>query len=94
MLWDDTAREEFAAHLAQMGLQTCPVCSGTTLTLSPAPVLLPWRGPPWIKPDDQGHDPKANILFMFMVTCEICAHVLLFNSERFIHTDRPLLAPE
>jgi hypothetical protein len=92
--WAEPAVQEFAEHLARVGLKTCPVCSSGTLGVSPAPIVLPYRGFSWVKPGEGGYDPKANILYMFLVACDFCSHVMLFDSERFSHPDRPVLQPE
>jgi hypothetical protein len=94
MLWDHAIVKDFAEHLARMGLETCPVCSSGTIGVNPAPVQLPWRGSPWIKPGEGSHDPQANILYVFMVECDFCSHLMLFNSERFTPRDVPSLRPE
>jgi hypothetical protein len=94
MLWAKPVVQEFAEHLARVGLKTCPVYSSGTIGVSPAPIVLPYRGFSWVKPGDSGYDAKANILYMFMVVCEFCSHVMLFDSERFTPGDVPSLQPE
>jgi hypothetical protein len=94
MLWSDAVVKDFAEHLARVGLKNCPVCSSGTLGINGAPVELPWRGSPWVKPGEGGHDPQANILYMFLVECDFCSHALLFNSERFTPQGVPSLMPE
>lgn len=94
MVWDDAVVKAFAEHLARVGLEKCPVCASGTLGINKAPVELPWRGSPWVKEGEGGYDPKANILYMFMVVCDFCAHVMLFDSERFTPRDVPSLRRE
>lgn len=94
MRWEDGAVTGFRNHLTRVGLHKCPVCSTGMLDVSPAPVVLPWRGFAWRDVGERGYDTKANILFMLKVTCDFCAHVMLFDSERFSSGDDPVLRPE
>ena len=94
MIWDQPVVEEFRDHLQRIGLRTCPVCGSETLGISPAPVNLPWRGPAWRDAGEPGYDAQANILYLFLVTCDLCSHVMLFDSERFTPKDRPVLRRE
>lgn len=94
MLWTDDAVKDFAEHLARMGLEKCPVCSSGTVGVSPAPIVLPYRGFSWVKPGEGGYDPAANILYMFLVVCDFCSHAMLFDSERFSPRDVRVLQAE
>lgn len=94
MLWTEDAVKDFAEHLARMGLEKCPVCSSSSVGVSPAPVVLHYRGFSWVKPGEGGYDPAANILYMFLVVCDFCSHVMLFDIERFSSGDVPVLRDE
>jgi hypothetical protein len=36
----------------------------------------------------------TNIVFLVRITCELCGHTLLFDSERFTGADEPAFDPE
>jgi hypothetical protein len=98
MLWDEPVVQDFREHLARVGTEDgvtrCAVCHSESVGISRAPVLLAWRGSPWVEPGEPGHDSQANILYMFSVECGFCGYTMLFNSERVDRPDRPTLRPE
>ena len=94
MRWDDAVIRDFREHLAHVGLDRCPVCGSETLAIANGPVVVSRSGAAWMERGRPGYDSHANPLYMFMVECEFCGHVLLFNSERIDPADRPVLRLE
>lgn len=83
--------KEIAEHIVRLGLAKCPVCgSESSLGASPYPVLLSFGGFHH-EPRDPRHDPEANVWFAVNVECQVCGHMMLFNSERFHHGNEPVL---
>lgn len=92
MRFTESAIEEIAGRLVQLGLSTCQVCgSASTLGADKRPVVLPIGGASWNpKGGPALVDPDANVLFMLRVECEACGNSLLFNSEKFFSGDTPI----
>ena len=82
---------EMRDHIARLGLSGCSICgSETSLGLSDYPVLVSFGGFPHEKTDPR-HDPEANVWFAVKVECQVCGHMLFFNSEGFSGGDEPVL---
>jgi hypothetical protein len=87
MRFRKTALDEITARIAQLGLSRCPVCSATeSMVADRRPVVIPLGGAPWM-PDGQRGEPEVNILFLILLKCRLCGHVLLFDSEEFEGAD-------
>jgi hypothetical protein len=81
MRWRRTALDGMQQRIMQMGLETCPVCQSGQLGVLKYPSIESIGGFHREKSDPK-HDPEANVLFLVHVECDMCGHVLLFNSER------------
>jgi hypothetical protein len=90
MLFTEPAIKEMAARITSLGLQTCPVCGSGTLEALPRPILLPVGGCPWLEDRDAG----TNVLIMLAATCDLCGHMMLFDSEKFSGPEQLMLQPE
>jgi hypothetical protein len=71
-------------QLSRLGLSTCNVCGTGNLGVSDYPVIVSFGGVHHEKPDPR-HDPEANIWYAVKVECDLCGHMMFFNSERY-HT--------
>jgi len=75
-------RSKFVAEvrrtLTALGLRACPVCGSERLAFSEWPVLLPVKGAPW---PSRPRDKDAGVMYAVAVRCDVCGHVLLFDSE-------------
>jgi hypothetical protein len=77
-------------RLSQLGLSTCKICESGTLGVSDYPVIVSFGGWHHEKPDPR-HDPEANVWFAVRVECDMCGHMMFFNSERYTTGDEPVL---
>src|SRR5919198_4882427 len=83
--------DDIAAQITRLGLQRCAVCgSDSSMQASPYPVLLSIGGFHHERADPRW-DPEANVRFMIEVRCEVCGHVMLFDSEKFHGPNEPVL---
>jgi hypothetical protein len=73
MRWRATALARMNERLVQLGLSGCPVCRSGQLLARRRPVIQTIGG--WAP------DPEHNVLFLMQVTCDVCAYVMLFDSE-------------
>ena len=81
---------EVAGHISRLGLTVCPICkTDASLNAWRLPVTLEVGGARH-PPRDKRHDPDATTLFMVTVECNLCGHVMLFNSNRFRRGDEPI----
>lgn len=83
-------RREISDRIVAFGLTECPVCNGTTLSVSPYPVMVSYGGIHYEKGDPR-HDAEANVNYMLKVECSICGYVMLFNSEQHRGPDEKTL---
>lgn len=90
MRWRKKALDEMQARIVQMGLESCPVCSGGYLKVWRMPAVEP-IGDVYRNQEDPRRDPEANINFLVHVECDACGYVLFFNSDRLISADEPSL---
>ena len=81
MRWEPSALERMQERIVQMGLSNCPVCSTGQLGVLQLPVMQSIGGF-HRKTSDPRWDKEANVLFLVHVECDVCGHILLFNSER------------
>jgi hypothetical protein len=89
--WRKPALAGIAERLQQLGLRRCQVCNAEeSLRVDRRPAMLDIGGFHH-EGDDPRHDPEANVLFMVRVTCGLCGHTLLFDSEQFHHGNEPIL---
>src|SRR3954452_6600065 len=89
--WGNDAKAEMAAVITRVGLRNCPVCeSESSLGLLPWPTMVGIGGDAW-KPQGEPH--RGNILFIAVVRCESCGHVMLFDSEKLTGRDEPSVWP-
>ncbi|MFF1822261.1 hypothetical protein ACFVWG_33455 [Kribbella sp. NPDC058245] len=65
----------------QLGLSSCAVCGTGQLGVLRLPVMQNIGGFQRERSDPEW-DAEANVLFLVQVECDVCGHVLLFNSER------------
>jgi hypothetical protein len=84
MRFREQAVEQITAHLQQLGLARCPVCSGETLGVDRRPVWMYVGGVPEAK------DSTTNIVYLLRVLCQVCGHVMLFDSEQYAKGDDPI----
>jgi hypothetical protein len=90
MQWSQQFLEEFDAHSSQLGLKSCAVCdSERAYTICRRPALVSIGGVP--DPNGPPADVDTDVLFVVMVECQICGHLLWFNSARFRTGDEPIL---
>jgi hypothetical protein len=90
MRFRSKTQQEIMARLSQLGLSSCSVCQTGALFVSPYPVLVNFGGFP-VDPSDPRHDPDANVWFALKVECDVCGHMMLFNSERYHGPDEKVL---
>jgi hypothetical protein len=86
--WSKKARQDMAALLTRLGLESCPICDSGTLAMLPWPAILSVGGHAWLP---QGSSHRGNILYMAVVRCELCGHSMMFDSEKFSTDDEPVL---
>lgn len=87
MKWRKETLGHIAERITALGLRACPVCGSETLAAKARPVILPMGGSPWPSAHRPEPDPGSNILFMVAISCDLCGHTLLFDSEKFHHGD-------
>ncbi len=91
MVWfTQQALDTMSERITQLGLATCPVCGSDQLG------LMRWPGVLHVGGHRERGDPRdssENILFMAIVECQLCGHVLLFDSEKFHGGDERILQP-
>jgi uncharacterized Zn finger protein len=73
--------DRFNERIVQMGLSSCPICGSGSMQVLRGPTVEFINGIPHDR-DHPNWDPDANVLFLVHVECNMCGHVLLFNSER------------
>ena len=94
MRWTPPALEEMAERIVQMGLSTCSVCGTGSMSVLNRPVVAEIGGNVFIAKDRSAQEAGGqdhNILFLVAVTCDVCGHVLLFDSERLTPGDQPII---
>jgi hypothetical protein len=90
MKFQEDVLKQIGERIAQLGLSQCPVCQSGTIAIGRQPVIVNVGG----IPDSKLQDAKTNIRFYVALTCDLCGHVMLFDSERFQHGDERALEPE
>jgi hypothetical protein len=84
-----SALDQIAEHLREVGLSTCPVCrSAESLVVSTLPYFVPIGGHEHNVDQRDGYE--ANLLAA-SVECKRCGHVVLFNTRRFYTGDSPII---
>ena len=90
MKWTPAAVALISERIAQLGLSSCPVCSGETLGMMHHPVVAHRGGIVGGATEDSG----TGTVYLVAVECHLCGHVLLFNSDRFSTGDGSLIERE
>ncbi len=75
--WRRETLEDITQKLSQLGLVDCRVCSGGSLATWTQPALIHVGGL------NTKTSPDSNVGFGVIVLCQVCGHVLLFDSEQF-----------
>jgi hypothetical protein len=79
--WRTTVLDTIREHLAQLGLQSCPVCNNGAMGVVRHPLLLE---PGAIDAESEEGDEDRNRLFMVQIVCTSCGYSMLFNGEKFL----------
>ncbi len=81
---------EMSQRISQLGLDRCGVCDSERLLVGKRPAIIPIGGIHHER-DHPRWDPEANVLFMVMLTCDLCGNVLLFDSERLVPGEQKMM---
>jgi hypothetical protein len=74
--------DQMTQRLVELGLSKCPICQTGAILVSPRPAIISVGGFHHEK-DDPRYDPEANVIFAVKLTCDVCGHMMLFDSEKF-----------
>lgn len=83
MRFRQSSLTEITNRITGLGLRACLVCGSTDLVRSDYPAVL-YIGDFARHKDDPDRDPEGNVRFLLTITCAICGHTLLFETERLV----------